>query len=175
MGLASVYGIIKNHGGYVNVESKPGTGTSFMIYLPASDNQAEDEPKIDSRIHKGVETILLVDDEQMIIDVASKMLEELGYKVLAATSGKQGIDIFHNSTEKIELVILDMIMPGLSGKEAFDILRQKNPSVKVLLSSGFSLDNQAKDIMAEGCKGFIQKPFTMAELSRKLREILDNK
>jgi len=175
MGLASVYGIIKNHGGYVNVESKPGAGTSFMIYLPASDNQAEDELKIDSRIHKGVETVLLIDDEQMIIDVASRMLEELGYKVLSATSGKQGIDIFHNSTEKIELVILDMIMPGLSGKEAFDILRQKNPSVKVLLSSGFSLDNQAKDIMTEGCKGFIQKPFTMAELSRKLREILDNK
>ncbi len=175
MGLASVYGIIENHGGYVNVESKPGDGTSFMIYLPASDNQAEDEPKIDSRIHKGVETVLLIDDEQMIIDVASKMLEELGYKVLAAASGKQGIDIFHNSREKIELVILDMIMPGLSGKEAFDILRQKNPSVKVLLSSGFSLDNHAKDIMAAGCKGFIQKPFTMAELSRKLREILDNK
>ena len=175
MGLASVYGIIKNHGGYVNVDSKPAAGTSFTIYLPASDNKAEDEPKKDTRIHKGVETILLIDDEQMIIEITSKMLEKLGYKVLTATSGKQGIDIFQNSRKKIDLVILDMIMPGLSGKEAFDILRQKNPTVKVLLSSGFSVDSQAKDIMAAGCKGFIQKPFTMAQLSRKLREILDHK
>lgn len=174
MGLASVYGIIRNHSGYIQVESKPGIGTSFMIYLPPSNHKAEEELKTDSRIHKGVETVLLIDDEQMIIEVASRMLEELGYKVLSATSGKKGIDIFQNSKEKIDLVILDMIMPGLSGKETFDILRLKNPILKVLLSSGFSVDSQAKDIMAAGCKGFIQKPFTMAQLSRKLREILDH-
>jgi CheY-like chemotaxis protein len=145
-----------------------------MIYLPPSNHKEEEELKTDSRIHKGVETVLLIDDEQMIIEVASRMLEELGYKVLSATSGKKGVDIFQNSKEKIDLVILDMIMPGLSGKETFDILRLKNPTLKVLLSSGFSVDSQAKDIMAAGCKGFIQKPFTMAQLSRKLREILDH-
>ena len=109
----------------------------------------------------------------MIIDVASRILEELGYKVLSATSAKKGIEIFQNSKEIINLVVLDMIMPGISGKEAFDILRQADPSVKVLLSSGFSVDSQAKDIMAAGCRGFIQKPFTMAQLSQKVRQILD--
>ncbi|MHB8139292.1 MAG: hybrid sensor histidine kinase/response regulator [Smithellaceae bacterium] len=174
MGLASVYGIMKNHGGFVSVDSKQGVGTSFMIYLPASDKKAEDELIKDDEIHEGSETVLLIDDEQMIIDVGSKMLEQLGYKVLTATGGKQGINILRHTRKKIDLVILDMIMPDLSGKETFDVLHQQNPSLKVLLASGFSLDNQAKDIMAAGCKGFIQKPFTMAELSRKLREIIDN-
>lgn len=173
MGLASAYGIIRNHGGYIQVESRPGRGTSFIIYLPPSNHKAQDEPQKESRIYKGTETILLIDDEQMIIDVASRILEELGYKVLSATSAKKGIEIFQNSKEIINLVVLDMIMPGISGKEAFDILRQADPSVKVLLSSGFSVDSQAKDIMAAGCRGFIQKPFTMAQLSQKVRQILD--
>jgi PAS domain S-box-containing protein len=173
MGLASVYGIMKNHGGFVNVDSQQGVGTSFMIYLPASDKKAEDELIKNDEIHEGRETVLLIDDEQMIIDVGSRMLEELGYKVLTATGGKQGINVFQHAREKIDLVILDMIMPDLSGKETFDILHQQKPSLKVLLASGYSLDNQAKDIMAAGCKGFIQKPFTLAELSRKLREIIE--
>jgi len=173
LGLASVYGIVKNHGGFVCVESEKGVGTSFVIYLPASDKKVEDGPHKESRLHKGIETILIIDDEEMLVDVGTQMLESLGYSVQTATGGRKGIKIFEENKEKIDLVILDMIMPDLAGKETFEALSRLKSSVKVLLSSGYSLDSQAKDIMAEGCKGFIQKPFTMAELSRKVREILD--
>jgi len=175
LGLASVYGIIKNHCGFIKVESKEGAGTSFIIYLPASDKKAEEELLRENQPDQGRETILLIDDEAMIVDVGTQMLEGLGYKVLTAGGGRQGVDIFERNKDIIDLVILDMIMPDLSGKETFEALQHRDPSVKVLLSSGYSLDSQAKDIMTEGCKGFIQKPFTMTELSRKIREIIEKR
>jgi PAS domain S-box-containing protein len=173
LGLASVYGIIKNHSGFIHVESEKDLGTSFMIYLPASDKDVPDEHKTNGEIKRGHETVLIIDDEEMILDIGSKMLEGLGYKVLAAPGGRQGLQIYEQARDKIELVILDMIMPDFGGKETFDTLRRVNPDVKVLLSSGYSLDGQAKDIMKSGCKGFIQKPFSMAEFSKKIRDILD--
>lgn len=173
MGLASVYGIIKNHGGFVSVESQKGAGASFIIFLPASEKKLEDEQVKEIQVHKGKETILNIDDEEMIVDVASQMLKNLGYKILTASDGRQGLTIFKQNQNIINLVILDMIMPSFSGKETFEALQHLDSSVKVLLSSGYSLDSQAKDIMACGCKGFIQKPFTIAELSRKIREILE--
>jgi CheY-like chemotaxis protein len=173
LGLASVYGIVKNHGGIIHVESEKDLGTSFIIYLPASDNDVSDEHKTNDEIKRGHETVLLIDDEEMILDIGSKMLEGLGYKVLAAPGGRQGLQIYEQARDMIELVILDIIMPDFGGKETFDTLRRVNPNVKVLLSSGYSLDGQAKDIMKSGCKGFIQKPFSMAEFSKKIRDILD--
>ena len=101
------------------------------------------------------------------------MLEGLGYMVLTATGGRKGLQIYEKDKDKINLVILDMIMPDFSGKDTFDILQRINPSVRVLLSSGYSLDGQAKEIIENGCKGFIQKPFTMSELSNKIRGTLD--
>ncbi|PKN18336.1 MAG: hypothetical protein CVU71_12595 [Deltaproteobacteria bacterium HGW-Deltaproteobacteria-6] len=172
LGLASVYGIIKNHGGFISVESEKGVGTSFIIYLPASERKLETEPVKENKLYEGQETILLIDDEEMIVDVGTQMLEGLGYRVLTATGGRQGITIFENHKETVDLVILDMIMPDLGGKETFEALLRLKPSVKALLSSGYSEDGLAKEIMDGGCKGFIQKPFTMVELSRKLREIL---
>ena len=175
LGLASVYGIIKNHGGFIDVESEKDLGTSFMIYLPASDKDVPGEHKTNGEIKKGYETVLIIDDEEMILDIGSKMLEGLGYEVLAAPGGRQGLQIYEQARDKIELVILDMIMPDFGGKETFDTLCRVNPNVKVLLSSGYSLDGQAKDIMKSGCKGFIQKPFSMAEFSKKIRDILDQR
>ncbi len=173
LGLASVYGIIKNHGGFIHVESEKDIGTSFIIYLPASNKAVEEEHVPKDDVQAGQETVLLIDDEEMIIDIGSKMLESLGYKVMSATGGRTGLRTYEKDRDKIDLVILDMIMPDLSGKETFDALRRMNPSVRVLLSSGYSLDSQAEEIMQSGCKGFIQKPFTMAELSKKIRGILD--
>ncbi len=172
LGLASVYGIIKNHGGFIRVESEKGAGTSFMIYLPASNRAVEEETRRDNNIQKGKETILFIDDEEMIVDVGRQVLEGLGYKVLPAVGGREGLSIFEQNEKRIDLVILDMVMPGLNGKETFDALRRLKPSVKVLLSSGYSLDSQAEEIMAKGCRGFIQKPFSTAELSAKVREVL---
>jgi two-component system, cell cycle sensor histidine kinase and response regulator CckA len=175
LGLASVYGIIKNHGGFITVESQKGIGSSFMIHLPASNKEIVDIDRPKDKIQTGQETMLLIDDEVMILDIGSKMLEGLGYKVLTAAGGRQGLQIFEDNQARIDLVILDMIMPDISGKETFDFLRRIYSSVKVLLSSGYSLDGQAKEIMQNGCKGFIQKPFTMAELSKKIRRILDER
>ncbi len=173
LGLASVYGIIKNHGGFISVESEKGAGSTFIIHLPASEEKTEEEDHPESRPERGQETILIIDDEEMIVDVGRQMLEALGYIVLTAAGGREGIDIFQRNARSVDLVILDMIMPDLSGRETFEALRRRNPAVNVLLSSGYSLDSQAKDLMAEGCKGFIQKPFTMAELSRKIREMIE--
>lgn len=173
LGLASVYGIIKNHGGFISVESEKGAGSTFIIHLPASEEKTEEEDHPESRPERGQETILIIDDEEMIVDVGRQMLEALGYIVLTAAGGREGIDIFQRNAKSVDLVILDMIMPDLSGRETFEALRRRNPAVNVLLSSGYSLDSQAKDLMAEGCKGFIQKPFTMAELSRKIREMIE--
>jgi len=173
LGLASVYGIIKNHGGFITVESRKGSGTSFEIFLPASDKEIEDTYLPREEVQKGQGTILLIDDEKMILGIGSDMLESMGYHVITATGGREGIQIYEKEQNRISLVILDMIMPDYSGKETFDTLCMLNPSVKVLLSSGYSLDGQANEIMKSGCKGFIQKPFTMAELSKRIREVLD--
>jgi len=132
--------------------------------------EVEDYP--DDHLAAGDETILLVDDEQVIIDVARDMLEILGYQVIVSQSGQDAIDIFTQQKDEIDLVILDMVMPGMGGGAAFDALRAINPAVKIILSSGYSVDGVARTILDRGCNGFIQKPFLLAELSRKIREIL---
>jgi PAS domain S-box-containing protein len=174
LGLASVYGIIKSHGGHINAYSEKGQGTTFTFYLPASSRAAEQDAKSDSTvILRGRETVLLIDDEQMIIEVGSGLLMELGYAVIPAGSGAEALDIYSARRTEIDLVIMDMVMPGMGGSETYDRLKKINPQVKVLLSSGYSLNGQASKIMARGCNGFIQKPFNLAQLSMRLREILD--
>lgn len=174
LGLACAYGIIQNHGGGITVRSKEGVGTTFDIYLPASTKPLPKEKERTDDIVKGGETILLVDDQDIIIVVGKEMLTALGYHVLVAKSGKEAVEFFQQFSEKIDGVILDMIMPDMNGGETFDQLRIIDPEVKVLLSSGYSIDGQARDILDRGCAGFIQKPFGLMELSHKLRDFLNN-
>ena len=174
LGLASVYGIIKNHGGFIDVYSEKGHGTAFNIYLPASEKEIIEEKKSDGDTLRGSETVLFVDDEDMIIEVAEEMFEELGYKVLIARSGKEAIKTYQENKELIDIVLLDMIMPDMSGSDTYDRMKELDPDIKVLLASGYSINGQATEIMDRGCNGFIQKPFKMKELSQKLREILDS-
>jgi CheY-like chemotaxis protein len=130
------------------------------------------EKEISMDIIKGEESILLVDDEDIIIDVSKEILETLGYHVHVARNGKEAIDIYKERGNEIDLVILDMIMPGISGSETFNTLKSINPDIKVILSSGYSINGKAKEIMERGCRAFIQKPFEMSDLSDKIRKVL---
>jgi len=191
LGLSSVYGIIKNHGGIINVYSEKGEGSTFTIYLPASEKEIVKEEKIPERLLKGTETVLLVDDEDIIIDVGDGLLKTLGYKVLIARGGKEAIEIISKAQRAKrkedkgrkghapgamppapDIIILDMIMPEMSGGETYDRMKEINPNIKVLLSSGYSINGQATEILERGCDGFIQKPFTIKELSNAIREVL---
>lgn len=174
-GLSSVYGIVKNHDGYITVYSEPGKGSTFKIYLPASKKTLEKENKIAEPLLNGNETILIIDDETMIVEIGETLLTELGYTVLTANGGKAALKIYNSRQEQIDLVILDMIMPEMSGSETFAQLKTINPDVRVLLSSGYSINGQASNLLKQGCSGFIQKPFNLLELFKKVREVLENK
>ncbi len=172
LGLASAYGIIKNHGGIINAHSRTGQGSTFDVYLPASSKKVVQKEDLNREALKGSETILLIDDEDIIIDIGGQILERLGYRALIARSGKEAIEIYRTNKNKINIVILDMIMPDMGGGETYDRLKKINPEIKVLLSSGYSINGQAAEIMNRGCNGFIQKPFNVEQLSRKIRDIL---
>jgi CheY-like chemotaxis protein len=172
LGLATVYGIIRNHGGAISVTSALNQGTSFTLFLPASDKKFSPETETPQAVARGSETLLLVDDEPMIIEVGRQILAALGYNVLTASSGEEALEIFGRGHDRIDLLIIDMIMPQMSGGELFDKLKKIKPTVKVLLASGYSIEGEAREILERGCGGFIQKPFTMSELSVKLRKML---
>ena len=155
----------------LDVCSEKERGTTFTIYLPASEKEAVRDEAVPAETLKGSGTILLIDDEKMILDVGCELLEELGYTVLSALSGQQALEVFKKNSDTIDLVIMDMIMPGMGGGETFDRLRNINPNVKVLLSSGYSVNGQATKILRRGCNGFIQKPFTLNQLAEKIGKI----
>ena len=172
LGLASAYGIIKNHGGMIDVASTRGQGTRFSIYLPSSEGKVVALNELTPGIIKGAGTILLIDDENMIVDVGSKMLTHLGYQVITATSGRQAIEIYAKQHKKIDMIVLDMIMPEMSGFETYEQLKTINPGIKVLLASGFSKDGQANEIITRDKQDFIQKPFKIEILSQKIAAML---
>jgi CheY-like chemotaxis protein len=154
------------------VDSRPGQGTTFHIFLPVSAKAAVAEATREDAILRGSGTVLLVDDEDGIRMVAGRILQQLGYQILTAASGIQALEIYRRERDRIDLVILDMLMPGMGGAETFQELKGIEPGVRVLLSSGYSLDGEAQQAMAAGARGFIQKPYRLAGLSHKVAEIL---
>jgi two-component system cell cycle sensor histidine kinase/response regulator CckA len=174
LGLASAYGIIRNHGGIITVDSIKGEGTTFNVYLPASKKKVAEEKVTDEKVLQGIESVLLVDDEEMIIDVGRLMLETMGYRVLIAKNGKEALSVYQKNKDQVDIVILDIIMPDMGGGITYDRLKEINPHIKVLLSSGYSIDGEASEILDRGCNGFIQKPFSLKQLSLEIRKVLDN-
>ncbi len=171
LGLATVYGIIKNHNGHISVYSEPGLGTSFHLYFPVSGKKVKTAKKA-KKLVKGSGTILVVDDEPNVRNLAKYLLGDLGYNVISANDGNEAVDLYKKIGESIDLVILDMIMPNLAGKETFAALRKIDPGIKVLLSSGYSQNGAASDILTDGALGFIQKPFRVELISKMISEAL---
>jgi two-component system, cell cycle sensor histidine kinase and response regulator CckA len=174
LGLSSAYGIVKGHGGYIDVTSTKGQGTAFTIYLPAM-NAADPKTRSakKSTLHHGEGTILLVDDEEVVLSVGQQMLDKLGYTVLPARSGGDALQLFAQHRGALDLVILDMVMPDMNGGEVFDRLQEMQPDVPVLLASGYSLEGKAEEIMKRGCRGFIQKPFGINTLGEAVSAIVE--
>jgi CheY-like chemotaxis protein len=167
-----VYGILKSHGGFIVVESEPNIGTTFMLFLPATELRPAVERLSEPPLQHGTGTILVVDDEELIVKVCARLLTRMGYAVLTATSGREALAQMAQHRGEVSLVMLDMVMPGMSGSQTYDALQDVAPGVKVLLCSGYSVEGQAQEILERGCNGFLQKPFDATTLSAKLREIL---
>ncbi len=173
LGLAAVYGIIKGHGGTINLTSQPGQGTTFYIYLPTTDKAFFMGKSAATKTLDGKETILVVDDEERALDVATDMLQSMGYEVYGAADGPKAISLYCEKKTKIDLVILDMIMPGMNSDELFNRIREIDPNQRILFSSDYSIEVQDSEIIEKGYSGFLQKPFKIAELDRRVRYILD--
>jgi two-component system, cell cycle sensor histidine kinase and response regulator CckA len=175
LGLATAYGIINSHKGAFKVDSIPDRGSSFMFFLPADDSRIQELPDIeaDEKIINGKGKILLVDDEKGVIEVCFDMLETLGYEVAVASSGMEAIKIMDQEGSNIDLVILDMIMPGMNGPETYDVIRRIRPDTRVLVSSGYSREEELKLMMEKGCDDYILKPFDVVMLSEKIRAVFN--
>ena len=173
LGLASAYGIIRNHGGAISAHSEPGHGSTFIIYLPSSRQEvASEDQEAGKRLVRGSGGILLVDDEPLILGAMSDMLKMLGYTVYQAGSGQEAVSLYMEKRNAIDLVILDMILPGISGAQVLKMIKDVNPAVRVILSSGYSMQGEVRNVMEMGCAGFIQKPYSFADLSSVVHEAM---
>ena len=174
LGLSTVYGIVKNHSGHINVYSELEQGTTINIYIPVSKIKKELYSAKKVEFVKGKETILLIDDEKLVRAVGKDILTDLGYKVHLASSGKQGIKLLKKYINTIQLVILDMIMPEMDGEAVYKELKKIKADLKIIIASGYSQNGTAEKIVRKENTIFIQKPFQMKELSEALRKVLDN-
>ncbi|MFZ0241873.1 MAG: response regulator [Desulfobacterales bacterium] len=168
LGMASVYGIVKNHDGWISVDSKPREGTTVNIYLPAVRGETPAEKPARAVNMKNSGTILVIEDEEMVLDVTCSMLQSLGYRVLAARSGEEALRVAERHDDRIDLVLLDIILPDMGGKDIYPRLMALRPNLSVIVCSGYALGGPAQEILKQGAQGFIQKPYTMAALSEKL-------
>lgn len=173
LGLTTVYGIIKGHKGFITVASEKGKGTTFDICLPVSARTMVREKTSFEEPLKGNGTILIVDDEETILEVTRDLIESLGYRVMTAKNGKEALSIYMAEKDRIDLVILDMIMPEMGGRETLKRLQEIKAGVRVILASGYSMNGQAASLMKEGCRAFLQKPYSLRDLSHKMREVLE--
>ena len=177
MGLATAYGIVKDHGGWVQVESEVGRGTAFDIYLPAAPAPSREGAPLGTPVEtpppvRGTGSILVVDDESVVRDVATAMLETLGYEVIVACSGEEALRYCQANRDRPDLVLLDMVMPGMDGRACFEALRRLDPRARVLLSTGYDRDDRARDMLRQGMLGIVRKPYNMRTLSSAIAKAL---
>ena len=173
MGMAAVYGIVKNHDGRIYVESELGKGTTVRIYLPATEIEVEEPKKAEVEVIRGSGTILMIEDEDVVIEVTQAMLERLGYRVMVAKTGKDAIHITETFNGQIDLALLDIKLPDMEGGKVYPLIMEARPDLKVIVFSGYAIEGPARKILDAGAQDFIQKPFSLATLSEKLTEVLE--
>jgi len=173
LGMAAAYGIVKNHNGWISVASEPGRGTIVKIYLPAIQAEMQEAKKFKIKRIKDESTILVIEDEEMVMAVCRAMLERLGYHVLEAKTGREAINVIKTYSGEIDLAMLDILMPDMNGNAVYPFLMEARPNLKVIVCSGYSIDGPAEEIINAGAQDFLQKPFSLAELSEKLKKVLD--
>ena len=175
LGMAAVYGIIKNHDGWIIVDSELGKGTRVVIYLPAVEGKVKEEKEPKADVVSGTGTVLLVEDEDVVAEVTQTMLEKLGYRVMAAMTGKDAVYIAQTFDGNIDLALLDIKLPDMEGGKVYPLIMKARPDLKVIVFSGYSIDGPAREILDAGAQDFIQKPFSIATLSEKLKEVFEGK
>ena len=175
LGMAAAFGIVKNHEGWISVGSELGKGTTIHIYLPTVEPPVKEPEKQKSEPVKGEETILVIEDEEIVMDVNRALLESLGFRVLEAKTGQEAINVVKTFDGDIHLAILDMVLPDIGGEVIYPLIMEVRPNLKVVVSSGYSKDGPAQEVIDAGAQDFIQKPFTMADLSEKLKTVLGGK
>ncbi|MBN2711494.1 MAG: PAS domain-containing protein [Planctomycetes bacterium] len=173
MGLAGAFGIVKSHNGMINVYSEVGHGTSFHIYLPLSHNSQRESVHDHDSPSQGNATVMVVDDEDVIREMMADMLQDLGYKVISCQNGKEALEHYRSSWQEIDLILLDMIMPELSGSDTFAAMKEINPGLKVIIISGYSLNKEAQSVIDNGAKEFLGKPFNQAALAKIISGVLN--
>ncbi len=174
LGMASVYGVVKNHGGDIQVRSEPGRGTVFTLTLPAADGTENrcntPQPATPSRMN--VKKILLVDDEALILKYCHEMISSLGYRVVSTRHSREALDIFKQHAEDFDLVILDMVMPGMDGMQLFHALKKIAPRIKAIITTGYAVDDRICDLIAGGRHGYLRKPFGRDDLAKMINQVL---
>jgi len=183
LGMASVYGIVTNHNGSISVDSEPGKGTTVTIYLPALEAREEVEEEVEERIvpapaidlPTGEGTVLIIEDEEHLVELFRQILERLGYSVLQARTGEEAVEVAKTFDGRIDLALLDIKLPGISGNQVYPLIMEARPNLKVIVCSGYSIDGPAQEILDAGAQAFIQKPFLISTLAEKLKEVLENK
>ncbi len=175
LGLASVYGIVKGHGGHILCTSETGLGTTFKIYLPAAEEQADTDPEGTSAgtLPGGTETILVVDDEKSIRSIASQILRKFGYRVLTAATGEKALELYAAGPDDIDLVIMDIGMPGMGGHRCLQEIIRMNPAARILIASGYSFNGEISDALKAGAIGYVGKPYQLDDLLGKVRAVLE--
>ncbi len=169
--MQPVYGIVKDHDGAITVSSEVGKGTIFKLYLPVITQSESGKDKVTERLPRGKGCILLIDDEPIINETTSKLLREPGYTVLMTENGREGLELYKTKHKKINLILLDMIMPVMNGYDTFKEVKKVNPNAKILLTSGFAQDAGINELILEGACGFMEKPCRIDDLSRMLKDL----
>ncbi len=174
LGMSAVYGIIKNHRGYIYVDSEPGKGTLVSILLPPDETPSEQIDGSETEPMVTEPTILVIDDEERVLTTIQSLIEKLGYRVLGAQSAKEAIELANSYEGAIDLALLDIKLPDMEGGALYPIIKQARPHMKVIVCSGYSLDLGVKEILAAGAQGFLQKPFAFKTITAKLKEVLES-